>query len=42
MLADLGDFKDMMHGYWVFGTIAKVAIYPISAFVPSMTPKSST
>lgn len=24
MLAGWGDFKDMMHGYWVFGHIASV------------------
>ena len=38
----LGDFKDMMHGYWLFEHLALVAIYPRSSFVPTTTPKSST
>jgi hypothetical protein len=38
----LGSFKDVMHGYWIFGHLAPVAIYAKSFFVPTVTPESCT
>lgn len=42
MLSERGNFKDMMHGYWVFVHFALVVTYGKRPFVPIIEPESCT